>query len=190
MTYLGLASPPSSVAAIVFSNGTAITLKLNKKETFGKKRSVSRGAVESGYVISDGTITEQPVISIEGIITGTNGMLKAFDAIRASNEVTSIQAAFDANELVSVYTAFNAVQNAVFTEFKAEMVAGKNLINITLSAQVIRFANFSRTTVGIPAGKVSDPAGQGTTNGGKVSVKKVEGAEKAYLLGKINGVVI
>lgn len=171
MTYFGLASPPSNMAAIVLSNGTAITLKLNKKETFGKKRSVSRGAVESGYIISDGTVTEQPTISVEGIITGTNRMLKAFDAIRASNEVTSIQAAFDANELVSVYTSFNAVPNAVFTEFKAEMVAGKNLINITLSAQVIRFANFSRTTGEPPAKKVSDPKGKGTTNGGKKSAE-------------------
>lgn len=178
MAYFGLMSPPTNNAAIVLSNGTAITLKLNKREQFGQKRSVSQGAVETGYRISDGTVTEQPTITIEGVITGTNGRLKAYDSIGASSEVTSIQMMFDANELVSVYTSFNALANAVFTEFKAEMVAGKNAINITLSAQSIRFANFSRTTGEPPAKKVSDPKGKGTANRGKVSTEIAGPPEK------------
>lgn len=163
-------APPDRRAVIVLSNGTVVSLRLRKRETYSQKRSATQGAVETGYKISDGTVTDQPVITVDGIITGANSKAIAFNDVAASSEVTNLQAAFDANELVSVYTSFVSVANAVFSEFKAEMVAGRNVINITLTAQGIRFTNITKTTGTQNTKKVSDAKGQGTANKGKKSV--------------------
>lgn len=162
----------------MLSNGVTVSLRLRKREQFGQKRTATQGKVETGYKISDGTVTDQPVVNIDGIITGSDGHFIAYDDIAASSEVASLQAAFNADELVSVYTSFIALADAVWTEFKADMVPDKKLINISLSAQGIRFANFSQTTGQAPSKKTSAPKGQGTTNGGKKSTTPVTPKEE------------
>lgn len=174
----GLTAPPDRRAVIVLNNGVTVSLRLRMREQYAQKRSATQGKIETGYKISDGTVTDQPTVSIDGIITGADGYFIAYDDIRASSEVASLQAAFNADELVSVYTSFIALADAVWTEFKAEMVPGKKLINISLSAQGIRFANFSQTTGAPPAKKVSNPKGQETTNGGKKSTTPVKSVPK------------
>lgn len=167
----GLTAPPDRRAVIVMDGGAVVSLRLRKREQYGQKRSVAQGSIETGYRISDGTVTDQPTIHIEGIITGADSKLVAYNDIAASSEVASLQAAFNANELVSVYTSFIALADAAFTEFRAEMVPGKKLINITLAAQGIKFVNFSHATGEAPKKKVSEPKGKGTTNRGKQSVE-------------------
>lgn len=176
----GLNAPVNRRAVIVLSNGQTVSLRLRRREQFSQKRSVTKGALETGYRISDGTVTDQPTVSIEGIITGADGKAVAYDDVRASSEVASIQAAFKTDELVSVYTSFIALADASFTEYRAEMVPGKKQIVINLSAEGISFANFSQTTGAPPAKKVSNPKGKGTTNGGKKSVEFVGPPEEQH----------
>lgn len=177
----GLSAPVDRRAVIVTSDGTLVLLRLRKRETYSQKRTVTQGTVETGYKISDGDVTDQPVVTVEGIITGANNKAIAFNEIAASSEVANLQAVFDNSGLVSVYTSFVAVPDARITEFKAEMVAERKAINITLTAQHIRFTNIGKTTGAPQTKKVSEAKGQGTTNSGKKSVTTAP-AEKHDIL--------
>ncbi|HEY3591940.1 MAG TPA: hypothetical protein VGL07_18005 [Buttiauxella sp.] len=173
----GLNAPNGSRVVIVSASGVAVSLRLRKRENYSVKRSVSKATLETGYKISDGTITEQPEIDIEGIVTGSDGYGLAFDPTRINAEVNSINNAFALNELVSVYTSFIAISDAVLTSFSAEASPRDKTISIKLSAEKIKFTTFQRTQNEAPAPKktkTKNPAGQGRAGTGKKSAAPVE----------------
>ncbi|WFZ22224.1 hypothetical protein NFK58_12990 [Citrobacter portucalensis] len=168
----GLNAPTGKRAVIVSASGVVVNLRLRKRETYSVKRNVTQGAIETGYKISDGTVTEQPEVNIEGIVTGSDGYTLAFDPTRINSEVASINNAFNLDELVSVYTSFNAVSDAVLTEFQAEATPKDKTITIKLAAKKIKFVTFQRTQNEAPAPKktkTKNPAGQGRAGTGKKS---------------------
>ena len=69
----GLNAATGKRAVVVGESGAVISLRIRRNESYAVKRSVTQGAVETGYKISDGTVTEQPVIEIEGVVTGSDG---------------------------------------------------------------------------------------------------------------------
>lgn len=86
--------------------------------------------------------------------------------------MASINNAFNLDELVSVYTSFNAVSDAVLTEFQAEATPKDKTITIKLAAKKIKFVTFQRTQNEAPAPKktkTKNPAGQGRAGTGKKS---------------------
>ncbi|MGK0743561.1 phage baseplate protein [Yokenella regensburgei] len=168
----GLNAPAGRRAVIVSASGVSVSLRLRKRENYSVKRSVSQGALETGYKISDGTVTEQPEVTIEGLVTGSDGYALALDPTRIDAEVASINNAFNINELVSVYTSFIAVSDAVLTEFSAEATPKDKTITIKLSAKKVKFVNFQRTQNEAPAPKktkTKNPAGKGRVDAGKKS---------------------
>lgn len=187
----GLNAPTSKRAVIVSASGVVVNLRLRKRETYSVKRSVTKGALETGYKISDGTVTEQPGVNIEGLVTGSDGYALVFDPTRIDAEVASINNAFNLNELVSVYTSFIAVSDAVLTEFQAEATAKDKTITIKLAAEKIKFVTFQRTQNEAPATEKNKTKIQ-PGRGGQALVRnpprqKISQKQIFYILHRVNG---
>lgn len=173
----GLNAPGGVRVVIVSASGVAVSLRLRKRENYSIRRGVSKAALETGYKISDGTVTEQPIIDIEGIVTGSDGYHLAYDPSRINAEVSSINNAFTIDELVSVYASFIVMSDAVLTAFSAEASPKDKTISIKLSAERVKFTTFQRTQNEAPAPKktkTKNPAGQGGAGTGKKSAAPVE----------------
>lgn len=173
----GLYAPGGNRAVIVSASGVTVSLRLRKRETYSVKRTLSKAALETGYKISDGTVTEEPVIEIEGIVTGSTGYNLAYDPTRINAEVNSINNAFKTNEIVSIYASFIAVSDVVLTAFNAEATPKDKTISIKLSAERVKFTTFQRTQNEAPAPKkpnTKNPAGQGRASTGKKSAAPVD----------------
>ena len=182
----GLNAATGKRAVVVGESGAVISLRIRRNESYAVKRSVTQGAVETGYKISDGTVTEQPVIEIEGVVTGSDGYALALDPNRINAEIASINNAFSLNELVSVYASFIVVSDAVLVDFKAEATPKDKTITVKLTVQKVKFVNFQRTKSTAPApkpAKTKNPAGKSGVVTGKKSAIPVEEKEKEKLLG-------
>ncbi|ECG8591594.1 hypothetical protein FNI11_17920 [Salmonella enterica subsp. salamae] len=100
----GLDAPQSNSAIIVTESGLAITFDAKTSEGYELSRDVAEAALETGYKIADGIVTNQPEISFEGIVTGVyqagiSGQ-RVWDPVAAAAAVANMQAVWDGAELM------------------------------------------------------------------------------------------
>lgn len=178
----GIIAPQSSRAIVVTASGLAVTFDVKTSEKYKQSRDVTDAAIETGYQISDGQVTNQPDISFEGIITGifaSGRRQKVWDPVAAASAVANLQAVFDGGEFCSVYTSFNAKTNCLITSFGASTEAKKNQISVDLSAKAVKVVNFAYTKNAPPAkNNSSKPAAAAKTTSGKKSTEKTDDKDK------------
>ncbi|RFU90823.1 hypothetical protein DZA29_12725 [Citrobacter gillenii] len=61
---------------------------------------MAEAALETGYKIADGIVTNQPEISFEGIVTS---VCRVWDSVAAAAAVANMQAIWDSGEFFSAY---------------------------------------------------------------------------------------
>lgn len=175
-----IAAPRDARAVMVFESGVTVSLRLKTRESLEVKRTVTQGVIETGYKISDGTVDDPRVISLEGIITGAilphaYGLLHMNqNQMLAMNEAQYIDAAFSLKEFMSVYTSFNAMPQSVITTLSIEAVPKTSHYTVKLTAQKVETRTFQRSRTKSAQAKTSNPAGQGTVTTGKKSAAAVE----------------
>lgn len=188
-------APRDNRAVIVLPNGVTVSLRLKSREDFSVKRTVTQGKLETGYKISDGTVNDPKVISIEGIITGADfphsfGLLSTTqNPIFAMNQAQQITAAYDADELVSVYLSFMALPQSVMTSLNITAEPKSNALTVKLTAQRVDFVTFQRSrSIKAQQTKTSSTAGKGTVSAGKKSATPVDAKkepQKVFALEKL-----
>ncbi|CNI62876.1 phage baseplate protein [Yersinia pekkanenii] len=176
MTFLtGSIEAPTEKAVIVLESGLVVTLDVRLSERYSQKRSVSKSTIETGYKISDGNVTDMPEIAFEGIITGVSSLInlprKPFDKEQADAAIASIDAAFKAEELATVYTSFITVPDCVFTLFDVEATPKQTAYIVKIEAESIRRVTFA-TAQGAPT-KTSKPAGKAKISSGKKTAESI-----------------
>lgn len=181
---------------MVFESGVTVSLRLKKREELSVKRTVAKGKVETGYKISDGTVDDPKVITIDGIITGAMlpyafGLLNATqNMVLAMNQAQQIEAAYDLKEFVSVYTSFNAMPQAVITSLSISREPKQNYLTVKLTAEKVDTVTFQRSRS--IKSKSSSTAGQGRTSAGKKTAAPVDAAkepQKVFALEKVKRAV-
>lgn len=199
MGIAAIAAPRDERAVMVFESGVTVSLRLKKREELSVKRTVAKGKVETGYKITDGTVDDPKVISIEGIITGamlpyTFGLLSATqNMILAMNQAQQIEAAYDVKEFVSVYTSFNAMPQAVITSLSISREPKQNYLTVKLTAEKVDTVSFQRSrSIQSKSSNISSTAGQGRTSAGKKTAAPVDAAkepQKVFALEKLKRAV-
>lgn len=171
----GSIEAPTEQAVIVLESGLVVTLDVRLSERYSQKRSVSKSTIETGYKISDGNVTDMPEIAFEGIITGASSQTtlarKPFDKEQADAAIASIDAAFKAEELATVYTSFITIPDCVFTLFDVEAAPKQTAYIVKVEAESIRRVTFA-TAQGAPT-KTKSPAGKTKVSSGKKTAESV-----------------
>ncbi|MFZ5128842.1 phage baseplate protein [Enterobacter roggenkampii] len=202
MSDMGIAAitaPRDERAVMVFESGVTVSLRLKKREELSVKRTVAKGKVETGYKISDGTVDDPKVITIEGIITGAMlpyafGLLNATqNMVLAMNQAQQIEAAYDLKEFVSVYTSFNAMPQAVITSLSISREPKQNYLTVKLTAEKVDTVTFQRSrSIKSKSSNISSTAGKGRTSAGKKTAAPVDAAkepQKVFALEKLKRAV-
>lgn len=202
MSDMGIAAitaPRDERAVMVFESGVTVSLRLKKREELSVKRTIAKGKVETGYKISDGTVDDPKVITIEGIITGAMlpyafGLLNATqNMVLAMNQAQQIEAAYDLKEFVSVYTSFNAMPQAVITSLSISREPKQNYLTVKLTAEKVDTVTFQRSrSIKSKSSNISSTAGKGRTSAGKKTAAPVDAAkepQKVFALEKLKRAV-
>ncbi|WP_313124614.1 phage baseplate protein [Pseudescherichia sp.] len=191
-----ISAPRDERAVIVFESGVTVSLRLKMREEFSVKRTVAKGVLETGYKVSDGTVDDPKIISLEGIITGavlpyTFGLLNVTqNMMLAMNEAQQISAAYELKEFVSVYTSFMAMPQSVITSLSILREPKQNHLTIKLTAEKVETVTFQRSR-SVKA-KSSGTAGKGRVSAGKKSATPVSAAkepQKVFALEKLRRAV-
>lgn len=199
MGIAAITAPRDERAVMVFESGVTVSLRLKNREELSVKRTVAKGKIEAGYKISDGTVDDSKVISIEGIITGavlpyTFGLLSATqNMILAMNQAQYITAAYDLKDFVSVYTSFMAMPQAVITSLSISREPKQNYLTVKLTAEKVDTVTFQRSrSIKSKSSNISSTAGQGRTSAGKKTAAPVDAAkepQKVFALEKLKRAV-
>ncbi|MGV4049738.1 phage baseplate protein [Citrobacter freundii] len=199
MGIAAITAPRDERAVMVFESGVTVSLRLKKREELSVKRTVAKGKVETGYKISDGTVDDPKVITIEGIITGAMlpyafGLLNATqNMVLAMNQAQQIEAAYDLKEFVSVYTSFNAMPQAVITSLSISREPKQNYLTVKLTAEKVDTVTFQRSrSIKSKSSNISSTAGKGRTSAGKKTAAPVDAAkepQKVFALEKLKRAV-
>lgn len=178
----GMYAPSTDKAIIVSASGLAVTFDVKTSEKYKQSRTVTSAAVEVGYKISDGQVTDQPDISFDGIVTGifaSGSRQKVWDPVSAASAIANMQAVFDAGEFCSVYTSFNAKTNCQIVDFEADTEPKKNQINVKMSAKAVKVVNFAYTKNAPPSkNKSKSPAAAAQTTSGKKTAEKKDSTQQ------------